>query len=165
MLKLVYWFGIPNSNPQMLKSVDFWCKLSSVFLVAEPKEQCFELFKTQNSQKFPGFCPWTPLGRAYSSAPDSPAAQLFFSSLHMSKNRHPQKIAGYSIVLVCQLVVVVCPFVSLLIVLIVLSVGLFITDSYNDNTMIILTNIIQKCRVSSCSNNLKYLGTLCIYMM
>ena len=39
--------------------------------------------------------PWTPLGRAYSTAPDSPAAQQFFSLLCLSKNWHPQKIAGY----------------------------------------------------------------------
>ena len=96
ILKLVYWFGIPNSNPQMLISVDFWCKLLSMFLVSELTEQCFELFRLQNSQKFPGFCPWTPLGRAYSTTLDSLAAQWFFSSLCLSKNRHPPKIAGYS---------------------------------------------------------------------
>ena len=75
ILKPVYRFGIPNSNAQMLKSLDFWCKLLSMFLVAEPREQCFELFRMQNSQKFPGFRPWTPLGRAYSATPDSLAAQ------------------------------------------------------------------------------------------
>ena len=91
ILKPAYRFGIPNSTPQTLKSVDFWCKLSSTFFLAEPRERCFELFRTQNSQKFPGFRPWTPLGRAYSAAPDSPAAQRFFSSLRSSKNRHPQK--------------------------------------------------------------------------
>ena len=85
----------PELKPQTLKSVDFWCKLSSTFLVAEPRERCFELFRTQNSQKYLGFCPWTPLGRAYSAAPDSPAARRFFSSLRSSKNRHPQKFAGY----------------------------------------------------------------------
>ena len=95
ILKLVYWFGIPNSNLQMLISVDFWCKLLSIFLVAELREWCFELFRTQNSQKFAAFCPWTPLGRA-STTPDSPAAQWLFSSLYFSKNRHPPKIAGCS---------------------------------------------------------------------
>ena len=50
ILKPVYRFGIPNSNPQTLKSVDFWCKLSSTFLVAEPRERCFELFRTQNAK-------------------------------------------------------------------------------------------------------------------
>ena len=95
ILKPVYRFGIPNSNTQTLKSVDFWCKLSSTLLVAEPRERCFELFRTQNSQKFPGFRHWTPLGRAYSAAPDSPAAQRFFSSLRSLRNRHPQKIVGY----------------------------------------------------------------------
>ena len=96
ILKSVYWFGISNSNPQMLKSVDSWCKLSSTFLVAEPREQCFELFRMQNSQKFPVFCPWNPLRRAQSTAPDSPAAQQFFSLLCLLINQHPQKIAGYS---------------------------------------------------------------------
>ena len=57
ILKLVYRFGIPNSNPQTLKSVDFWCKLSSMFLVTEPREQCFELFRMQNTQNFQGFTP------------------------------------------------------------------------------------------------------------
>ena len=74
ILKPVYWFGIPNSNPQMLKRVDLWCKLSSTFLVAEPRERCFELFRMQNSHKFPWFHPWTPLGMAYSTAPDPLAA-------------------------------------------------------------------------------------------
>ena len=101
ILKPVYQFGIPNSNLQTLKSVDFWCKLSSTLLVAEPREQCFELFRKQNNQKFPGFHPWTPLGRAYSTAPDSPAAQRFFSSLCLSKNRHPKKIAGYGTEEIC----------------------------------------------------------------
>ena len=51
----------------------------------------------KNFQSFaPG--PWTPLGRAYSAAPDSPAAQQFFSLLRSSKNRHPPKIAGYDTV-------------------------------------------------------------------
>ena len=100
ILKPVYRFGIPNSNPQTLKSADFWRKLSSAFLVAEPRERCFVLFRMQNSQKFPGFHPWTPLGRAYSAAPppfpDFLAAQRFFSSLRSSKNQHPPKIAGYA---------------------------------------------------------------------
>ena len=30
-------------------------------------EQCFELFRMQNSQNFPVLCPWTPLRRAYSA--------------------------------------------------------------------------------------------------
>ena len=67
ILKPVYRFGIPNSDPQTLESVDFWHKLSSPFVVAEPWEQCFELFRMQNSQNFPVLCPWTPLRRAYSA--------------------------------------------------------------------------------------------------
>ena len=92
ILKLTYRFGIPNSNPQTLSSVDFWCKLLSMFFVAEPRGRCFELFRMQNSEKFPGFRPWTPLGRADSATPDFLAAQRFFSSLHSLKKK---KIAGY----------------------------------------------------------------------
>ena len=77
ILKPAYRFGIPNSNSQTLKSVDFWCKLLSMFLVAKPREWCFELCRKQNSQKFLGFHPWTPLGKAYSAGTDSPAAQRF----------------------------------------------------------------------------------------
>ena len=70
----------------------------------------------------------------------------------------PLVVLVYSLaVLVCQLVVLVCPFVCLLVVLVcppvvstsplvvlvVLSVGLFITDAYNDKKMIILMNIIS----------------------
>ena len=108
ILKPVYRSGIPNSNPQTLRSVDFWCKLSSTFLVAEPRERCFELFRTQNSQKFPGFRPWTPLGRAYSATPDLSALQRFFSSLRSSKNWHPQKSAGYGTVLIYLLKPALC---------------------------------------------------------
>ena len=71
ILKPIYRFGIPNSQPQTLKNVDLWCKLSSTFVVAEPRERCLELFIMQN---------------------DSPAAQRFFSLLRSSKNRHPKKL-------------------------------------------------------------------------
>ena len=108
ILKPVYRSGIPNSNPQTLRSVDFWCKLSSTFLVAEPRERCFELFRMQNSQKFPGFRPWTPLGRAYNATPDLSALQRFFSSLRSSKNWHPQKSAGYGTVLIYLLKPALC---------------------------------------------------------
>ena len=46
------------------------------------------------------------------------------------------------VVLVYSLVLLVCSFVCPLVVLVVLSVGLFITDLYNDNKVIILMNII-----------------------
>ena len=38
ILRLVYMFGIPNSDLQILKSVDFWYKLSLPLNVAEPRE-------------------------------------------------------------------------------------------------------------------------------
>ena len=61
ILKPVYWFGVQNSDPQSFKSVNFWCKLLSPFVVAEPWGQCFELFRMQNSQTFLRLHPWTPL--------------------------------------------------------------------------------------------------------
>lgn len=69
----------------------FWCKFLSPFLVPEPQEQCFEIFRMQNSQKFPGLCTWTPLGRAY----NTPSPRPLDSHLYWSKNQNPQKIAGY----------------------------------------------------------------------
>ena len=70
----------------------FWCKFLSPFLVPEPQEQCFEIFRMQNSQKFPGLCTWTPLGRAYNTPSPPPPLD---SHLYWSKNQNPQKIAGY----------------------------------------------------------------------
>ena len=87
--------GSQTQTHKTLKSLDFWSKLSSTFLVTEPREWCFELFRMQNSQKFPGFHPWTPLGSTCSTTPDSMAAQQFFSLLCSSKNQHTPKIAGY----------------------------------------------------------------------
>ena len=65
VLKTAYRWEIPNARSQTLKSVDFCCKLSSPFVVAEPRERCFEQFKMQNSQNFSGLHPWTPLGKVY----------------------------------------------------------------------------------------------------
>ena len=94
ILKSVIWFGIPNSNPQTLKSVKINSFKNRHMTVHEPRKHCFELFRMQNSQNVLGLCPWTPLGMAY-SAKDSPAAYCFFSLLCSSKNWQPQKTAGY----------------------------------------------------------------------
>ena len=88
-------FRSRNSDPKTPKSVDFWCKLSSPFDVAEPRERCFELFRMQNSQKSFKTSPLDAIGEGLQRPPDSPAAQRFFSSLRSSKIRHPQKVAGY----------------------------------------------------------------------
>ena len=82
---------IPKCSKVLISGVSF-CQRSL------SREQCFELFRTQNSQKVPGFCPWTPLGRAYSTTPDSPAAQQFFSSLRLLKNWHPQKLLDMALI-------------------------------------------------------------------
>ena len=74
ILKSVYQSGIPNSDTQTVKSVKNNSsknrQLTFHTLVpqhVEPQEGCFELLRIQNRQNFPGLCPWTPLGRAYST--------------------------------------------------------------------------------------------------
>ena len=49
----------------------------------------------QNSQNFLALRSWTSVRRAHSAPADSPAMKWFFSSLTLSKNRHPLKIAEY----------------------------------------------------------------------
>ena len=61
ILKPVYRFGIPNSDPWTLKSVKINSSKNRKMTVAEPPEPCFELFRMQNSQNFLGFCSWTPI--------------------------------------------------------------------------------------------------------
>ena len=94
ILKLVYQSGITSSGPQTVKSVDFWCKLLSPFIIAEPQEWCSELF----SSYYSGVLLLDPTREGLEHPPpqDSPPAQLFFSLLHSSKNRHPLHTAGYS---------------------------------------------------------------------
>ena len=91
ILKPLCHFGIPNSDPQTLKSVDFWRKLLSLFVVAEPREQCFEPFRMQNSQNFPGLCLWIPLERAYSAPPRLPSCTMvFLLAMHVKKLAPPK---------------------------------------------------------------------------
>ena len=76
------------------------CKLSGVSfrqcsLSQSQDSNVLSYSKHKIAKNFPGCCPWTPLGRAYSAVPDSSAAQWFFSLLHLSKNWHPPKIAEY----------------------------------------------------------------------
>ena len=88
ILKPLCHFGIPNSDPQTLKSVDFWHKLLSPFVVAEP-------FKMQNSQKFPGLSPGSHW-RGLTVPPRLPSyAMVFLLAMHVKKLAPPKKIAGY----------------------------------------------------------------------
>ena len=68
---------------------------------AEPRKRSFQLLRIQNTKKFPGLRHWTPLGGGLQCHfhtnpppphPDSPPAQRFFSSLGLSKNRHPKNL-------------------------------------------------------------------------
>ena len=45
---------------------------------AEPWERCFELSRMQDSQILLMFCPWTPLGRAYSDPHRLPSSTMVF---------------------------------------------------------------------------------------
>ena len=94
ILNPVYGFGIPNSDPQTLKSVNFWCNLSSPFIVAEPREQCFELIQNAKYPTFSGVSPLNATGADLQRPPDSPTTQRFFSSLRLPKNRTPKKLLG-----------------------------------------------------------------------
>ena len=73
-MKAVYRSGMPNSDPQTLKSVKInssknrqWTFHILVPQRVEPQEGCFELLRMQNRQNFPGLCFWSPLGRADSA--------------------------------------------------------------------------------------------------
>ena len=83
ILKPVYWFEIPNSDPQTLKSVDFWCKLLPPLL---------SLFRMKNSQNFLGLCPLTPLGRAYSAPQTTQLYNCFLTSVARRKTDTPKKL-------------------------------------------------------------------------
>ena len=65
----LFWGQYTSLGFQTQTPIDFWCKLSSLFVVAGPQWQSFEQFRMQNNQQFPGLCPWTPLRRAYSPPP------------------------------------------------------------------------------------------------
>ena len=97
ILKLVYQFEIQNSNPKQSKVMIYGVSFHQRYLSQSQESNVLSYSKRKIGKKLQGFCPWIPLGRAYSAAPDSPAAQRFFSLLCLSKNQHPQKIAGYGI--------------------------------------------------------------------
>ena len=80
-------------DPQTLKSVDFWFKLSSPFVVAEPQEWCFELFRMQNSHNFLELCPRNPLGGASSTPPPPrlPSCTTVFLLATLVKKPAPPK--------------------------------------------------------------------------
>ena len=53
----------------------------SPFIVVEPWERCFELFRMQNSQDFLKLCPWTPLVRFYSASRLPSCTTIFFFAM------------------------------------------------------------------------------------
>ena len=60
ILKPVYWFGIPNSEPQTLKCVYFWCTLSSPFVVASYESDVLSYVECKMAKFFWGFVPEPP---------------------------------------------------------------------------------------------------------
>ena len=98
-MKAVYWSGIPNSDPQTLKSVKINSsknrQLTFHTLVpqcVEPQEGCFELLRMQNRQNFPGLCFWSPLGRA-----DSAPSRLL-SCTRLAGYGSPQKLLDTALI-------------------------------------------------------------------
>ena len=86
----------PKLRPQILKSIDFCCKLSSLFVVAELRSNVLSYSECKIAKIF-----WTspvdPTGEGLlQNHPDSPAAQRFFFLLCLPKNCHSLKIPGYS---------------------------------------------------------------------
>ena len=95
ILKPLQQFVIPNSDLQTLKSVDFWCKLLSCLLLQSHDSDVLSYSDCKIAKIFWGFA-MDPAGYDLQCPPDSPAAQRFFSMLHLLKNGHPLKNAGYS---------------------------------------------------------------------
>ena len=98
-MKALYRSGIPNSDPQTLKSVKINSsknrQLTFHTLVpqcVEPQEECFELLRMQNRQNFPGLCFWSPLGRA-----DSAPSRLL-SCTRLAGYGSPQKLLDTALI-------------------------------------------------------------------
>ena len=81
----------PKLKPQTIKSDDLWCKLSSTILVTEPREQCFELFKTQNRQKITRVLPLDPTGEGLQRCPRLPSCSTVFLLTMLVEKPAPTK--------------------------------------------------------------------------
>ena len=82
----------PKLSKVLISGVSFYHRS----LPQSHESDVLSLFSMQNSQKFPGFfSSLDPTGEGLQHPPDYPASQRFFSSLHLPKNWHPPKIAGY----------------------------------------------------------------------
>ena len=92
------WFGIPNTTPKLSKVLISGLSFRHRSLSQSHKSDVLSYSECKIVTIFWSFAPgthWEGLP-APPLPPDSPAAQRFFSLLRSSKNRHPQKIAGYS---------------------------------------------------------------------
>ena len=89
ILKPVYQFGIPNSDPKLSKVLISGISFRHRSLSQSHESDVLSLFRMQNTQDFPGLCPWTHW-RELTAPP-----RLTSSLLRSSKNRHPQKISEY----------------------------------------------------------------------
>ena len=97
ILKLVYQFGISNSDPPTLKSVKINSSKNKQMTVQSHKSNVLSYSEYKITKIFWSFAPGTYWGGLTAPpVPDYPAAHWFFGSLCSSKNRHPQKIAGYA---------------------------------------------------------------------
>ena len=89
VLKAV-WQDISVSYPFQCH-VYFWCKLSSTFLVAEPREWYFELFRMQNSQKISRVLPLDSTGEGLQWCPRLPGCTMVFLLATLVKKLAPPK--------------------------------------------------------------------------
>ena len=122
ILKPVYRFGIPNSNPQTLVSVKINSSKNRQMTVYEHNVPLVPLSVLSYSeykivQIFRGFAPG-PLGKGLQRLPDSSAARRSFSSQLSSKNRHPKKLLDTELNFIffkgCLPQILLCPFLNIL---------------------------------------------------
>ena len=84
ILKPVYQFGMPNTDPILPGFCFCHCSLSQ-----SHKSNALSYSGWKIAKNFPGLCPWTPLGRAYST----PQMHNGFSPHHTHrKTRTPKKL-------------------------------------------------------------------------
>ena len=90
ILKSVYRFSIPNSDPKTLKSVKIHLKIDK-WPFMHYLSTSLSYLECKIAKSFWGFAPG-PQWEGLQCPPDTPAAQQFFFSLCLSKNWHLKKI-------------------------------------------------------------------------
>ena len=95
ILKPVYRFGIPNSDPESFKIVKINSSKKRQMTCRRASRAMFWAIQNAKYPTLSGALPLDPTGEGLQHPLDSPAAQRFFSLLRSSCYRHHQKITGY----------------------------------------------------------------------